>query len=91
MAYGIGRGHRIGKQNRKQLDNINDPSLESSTSSYSYDKLNENTDITTKKSYTEERYYRTIFIIGDNTSDIILKLICIQPVLKRHIHFEFLC
>ena len=57
MAYGIGRGHRIGKQNRKQLDNINDPSLESSTSSYSYDKLNENTDINSKKALTAETHF----------------------------------
>ena len=49
MAYGIGRAYKLGKQNRKRLDNATDPSSEPSTPSYSYNKFNENTDITSKK------------------------------------------
>ena len=45
MAYRIGRAHKLVKQNRKQLDNTNDLYSETSTPSYSYSKLNENTDI----------------------------------------------
>ena len=48
MAYGIDRAHKLGKQNKKRLDNTTDPSSAPSTSSYSYEKLNENTDITSK-------------------------------------------
>ena len=46
MAYVVGRAHKPRKQNRKRLDNTTDPSSAPSTPSYSYDKLNENTDIT---------------------------------------------
>ena len=50
MTYVIGRSHKLVKQNRTLLDNITYISLEPSTPSYSYDKLNENTYITSKKS-----------------------------------------
>ena len=46
MAYRIDRAQKLGKQNRNRLDNVTDTSSEPSTPSYSYDKLNENTDIT---------------------------------------------
>ena len=49
MAYGIGRDHKLGKNNINQLDNTTYPSSAPSTPSYSYEKLNENTDITSKK------------------------------------------
>ena len=49
MAYEIGRAHKLGKQNRKRFDNTTDPPSAPSTLLYSYDKLNENTDITSKK------------------------------------------
>ena len=48
MTYGIGRAHKLGKQNIKRIYNTNDPHSAPSTASYSYDKLNENTDITSK-------------------------------------------
>ena len=49
MACGIGRAHKLGKQNRKQLYKTTDTYSSPSTLSYSYDKLNENTDVTSKK------------------------------------------
>ena len=49
MALGIGQAYKIGKQNRKRLDTTNDPSSAPSTSSYSYEKFNENNGITSKK------------------------------------------
>ena len=57
MNYGIGRYHKIGKQSIKQLDNTTDTSLVNSTPSYSYKKLNENTDITSKKELTAGTHY----------------------------------
>ena len=48
MAYRIGRVRKLGK-NRKQLDNTTDPSSAPPASSYSYDELNGNTNITSKK------------------------------------------
>ena len=48
MAYGIGQYQKRGKKNRKRLENTKDPSLEPSTPSYSYKKLNEKTDIISK-------------------------------------------
>ena len=48
MAYGIGQAHKLGKQNRKRLDKTTDTYSLRSTPSYSYDKLNENTDINSK-------------------------------------------
>ena len=44
MSYGIHGSHKIGKQNRKQLDNTTDPSSALPTLAYSYDRSNENTD-----------------------------------------------
>ena len=44
--YGIGRSHKLDKRNRKRLDNTNDTDSAPSNPSYSYDKLNENNDIT---------------------------------------------
>ena len=52
MAYEIGRVQKLIKQNRKRIYNTTDPFSEPSTPSYSYDKLNENTDITSNKSLT---------------------------------------
>ena len=49
MAYGIVWAHKLVNQNRKWLDNTTDPSSAPSTPSYSYNKLNEYTDITSKK------------------------------------------
>ena len=49
MAYGIGWSHKLRKQNIKQLDNTTDPSSAPPTLSFTYNKLNENTDITGKK------------------------------------------
>ena len=49
MAYGIGRANKLRKQNRKRLDKTKYPSSEPSTPLYSYDSLNINTDITSKK------------------------------------------
>ena len=47
MTYGIGRACKLRKQNRKRLHNTTDPYSEPSTPSYSYDRLNENTDSNT--------------------------------------------
>ena len=68
MAYGIGRAHKLRKQNREQLDNTTDTS---SAPSYSYDKLNENTDITSKKILNAETHYSTIFALDTKPSVII--------------------
>ena len=71
MAYGILRDHKLGKQNTEIIENTTDNSSAPSNHSYSYDKLNENTDITIIKSLTEETHYRTICCLEDKTSDII--------------------
>ena len=47
MAYVIGQDQEIGKQNRKKLDNTTYHYLVPSTPSYSYDRLNENTESNT--------------------------------------------
>ena len=53
MAYGTGKYHKIVNPNRKVLENTvtntTDPSSVASTASYSYKKLNRNTDITSLK------------------------------------------
>ena len=61
MTYGIGRAHKLEKQNRKLLYNTTDISSEPSTPSCHYDKLNENTDITSKKALNSETHSRIIF------------------------------
>ena len=48
MAYGIGRSRKLGKQNRKQLNNNTDTFSTPSTASFSYKKLIENNAITSK-------------------------------------------
>ena len=58
-------------ENRKRLDNTTDPYSAHSTHSYSYEKLNENTDITSKKSFNAETHYRKIFSLEDKPSDTI--------------------
>ena len=73
MSYGIGRDRELRKQNRKKLENTTDPYLAPSNPSYSYDKLNENTDITSKKSLTAETHSRTLFSIEYKPSRIIQK------------------
>ena len=90
MAYRIGRYHKIRKKNKRVLYNTPNTSSTPSTPSYSYNKLNENTDITSKKSLTTETHSRTIFSLEDKPSDIIQK-ICIQHILKRHVDFKYLC
>ena len=47
MAYGIGPDQKLGKQNRKRLDNTTDPFSSHSIPSYSCDRLNESTDSNT--------------------------------------------
>ena len=71
MAYEIDQYHKIRKQYRKRLDNTIDPSSSSSKPSYSFYKLNENTDITSKKSLTAETHSREIFALGNKPSVII--------------------
>ena len=71
MAYEIGRFHKIGKLNRKILDNTTEPSSAPSTHSYSYYKLNENTDITSKKYYQQRHILEQYFSLEDKPSDII--------------------
>ena len=63
MAYGIDRAQKLAKLNKKILDNTTDPSSAPPIHSYSYDKLNENTDITSKKVLTAEKNSRTILCI----------------------------
>ena len=77
MAYGIGPAHKLGK-NRKRLDNTTDTSSEPSTPSYSYNKLNENTYITSKKALTTETHSRKK-IIEDKPSEIIQKKSASNP------------
>ena len=52
-----------------RLENTTYPYLEPSTPSYSYDKFNENTDITSKKALTSQTNPRTIFSLEDKFSD----------------------
>ena len=47
MAYGIGKDHKLRKQNRKIPDNNTDTYSAHLTPSYIYDRLNENTDSNT--------------------------------------------
>ena len=47
-AYGIGRAQKLRKQNINLLYSTTDTSLAPSTHLYSYEKLNENTDINSK-------------------------------------------
>ena len=70
-AYVIGRYQKHGKQKRKLLENTTDHSSAPSTPSNSYKKLNENTDITSKKSLTAEIHYSKTFSIYDKPSEII--------------------
>ena len=60
MAYGISRDHKLEKK-RKQLDNTTEPYSATSTPSYIYYKMNENNDITSKKTLTAETHSITIF------------------------------
>ena len=71
MDYGIGRSYKLIKKHRKRLDNTLGNAPADSTPSYSYGKLNENTDITSKKSLTAETHYRKIFALDDNSFVII--------------------
>ena len=82
MAYENGRARKLGKQNRKQLDRATDPSSAPSTPLYSYDKLNENSDITSKKALTEETHYRTIFALGNKPSGIVQNKSASNPYSK---------
>ena len=82
MAYGIGQTQKLGKQNRKRLDNTTDPYSAPSTPSYRYDKLNENTDIPSKKSLTSQTHSRKIFSIEDKPSDIIRNNSAANPYSK---------
>ena len=70
MAYGILRSHKLNK-NRNRLDNTTDTYSEPSTASYSYNKLNENTDITSKKASNSESHSITIFSLEDKPYEII--------------------
>ena len=54
-----------------QLDNTTDPYSAPSPPSYSYEMLNENTDITSKILLTEETHYSTSFDIEDKPSIVI--------------------
>ena len=69
--YGIFRYHRIVKQNRKQLEIITDYSSAPSTPLISYEKLNENTDITGNKPLTAEAHSSTTFAPNNKPSEII--------------------
>ena len=71
MAYGIFWAHNIRKKNRKRLDNTTDTSSAPLAPSYIYGKLNENTEITSKKSLTAETHSSTIFALDDKPSVII--------------------
>ena len=48
MACGIGLAHKLFKQNRDSFYNTNDTHPAPSTTSYSYEMFNENTNITSK-------------------------------------------
>ena len=82
MYYGIGRDHKLGKKNRKQLDNTTDPSSEPPTPSFSDSKLNENTHITSKKSLNSETHSRIFFAIDDKPSIIIQNKYASKPYSK---------
>ena len=71
MAYGIVRAHKLCKQDRNWLDNTTYTSSAPSTPSHSYEKLNENTDITSKKSLTAETHSSTTFALDYKPAVII--------------------
>ena len=66
MTYGIVQYRKVGRQNRKRLDNTIYTSSATSILSYIYDKLNEYTDVTTKKSFTAEKHSRKYFLFMIN-------------------------
>ena len=82
MAYAIGQARKLGKQNIKQLENTTDASSAESILSYSYDKLNENNGITSKKSLTTETHSGTIFSLEDKPSEIIQNKYTSDPYSK---------
>ena len=83
MAYKIVQACKIGKENRKRLDNTTDTSSAPSTPSNSYVKFNENTDITSKESLTAKTHYRTIFSLEDKPSGIIQNKYASNLYLKK--------
>ena len=74
MVYGIGRDHKLEK-NRKQVGNTTDTSSSPSTPSYSYDKLNENTDINIKIYINcRDRFYHNLSL--DDKPSVIIQNEC---------------
>ena len=88
MAYGIDWDNKL--VGKKRLDNTTDHSPVPSNPSYSYDKLNENTDITSKKALNAETHSKTILSLEDKTSDII-QIVFIQLIFKRRVDFKYFC
>ena len=82
MAYVIGQARKIVKQNINQLENTTDPYSGPSTPSYSYYKLNENTDITGKTSLAAETQSRTILGLDKKPYIIIQKESASNPYSK---------
>ena len=58
-------------ENRKLFENTTDPSSSPSNRSYSYDKLNEYTDITSLKSFTADTHSRKNCALDDKPFVII--------------------
>ena len=67
-----------------------DPSSAPSTPSYSKKKLNENTDITSKKQLTAEIHYITNSALEDKPDDIIQTELVFIPY-KKHIDLKYHC
>ena len=67
---------------KNQRDNTTDLYLAPSTTSYSYGKLNKNTDITSKKSLTAKTYSITMLFLEDKISDIIQNKYSSNPYSK---------
>ena len=81
MAFGIFQDYKI-EQNRKRLHNTTGTSSESSTPSYSYNKLNEYTAIIRKKIFTADTNYRKNFVLNDKTHVIIKNKPASKPYSK---------
>ena len=80
MAHAIGRAQKLGKQNKKRLDNTTNNFSSPSNPSYSYNKLNENTNVTTAKKLTIDTHYSTTFYLDDKPSIVIQT----EPVPNPH-------
>ena len=90
MANRIGQSQKLVKQNRKVPDSTTNPSNASSTTSNIRKKLNENTDIISKESLTDERDSSTNSA-AHNSLLILFKLNLYPSHTQKHDDYKYLC